>query len=399
MNPRIAAAAEAFGTPAYVYDLDGLRARVAWLHRLFDGRLQVSYAVKANPNGAVLAALSGHVTTLDVSSIGEVERALRAGWSAADLTFSGPAKRDFELRRAVEVGVGELVCESVEELDALQALGRPVSVLLRVNPLRMPKGFGAKMSGASQFGIDEEAVDGVIDALRAGRWPLLTLVGIHVYSGSNSLDPDAIAENFSIFADIYRHCAERWGRPLHRLILGSGFGIPYRDGVEPLDVEAVAERVRPVLDGILAHPLLAEASCTLEMGRWLVGPVGWFVVKVLRVKHSRGTDLAICDGGMNNHLAACGLMGMVVRRNYPMGKVRGADEPIGTYTLVGPLCTTIDTLAVKVELGALAPGDLVAVGSSGAYGLTSSPTAFISHPAPREVALEGGGHRDITEVG
>ncbi|MEZ4320685.1 MAG: type III PLP-dependent enzyme [Myxococcota bacterium] len=394
---RVARAAQAVGTPAYVYDLDGVLAQVDRLRDAFGGRFGVSYAVKANPNGALLEALKGRVDSLDLSSGGELERALRAGWSPDRLTFSGPAKRDFELARASEVGVGEMVCESVEELDALQALGRPLSVLLRVNPLKVPKGFGAHMSGkASQFGIDEEHVDAAIDAFAQGRWPDLTLVGIHVYSASNSLDPDAISENVGIMAELFVRCAERHGRPLHRLIFGSGFGIPYRDGVEPLDVRAVAERVNPQVDRLREHPLLAGARCTLEMGRWLVGPNGWFVVRVLRVKHGRGTDIAICDGGMNNHLAACGLMGMVVRRNYPMHKVSGASGPVGSYTLVGPLCTTIDTLGVKVELAELSAGDLVAVGSSGAYGLTASPTGFISHPAPHEALLVGDTHRDIT---
>ena len=132
MNERVAAAALAVGTPAYVYDLDGVLDRIATLKRVFEGRFRVSYAVKANPNGAILQALKGHVATLDISSGGELARALKAGWEARDLTFSGPAKRPFELEASVEAGVGEMVCESVEELDELQAARRtrtPTSTL------------------------------------------------------------------------------------------------------------------------------------------------------------------------------------------------------------------------------------------------------------------------------
>ena len=111
----------------------------------------------------------------------------------------------------------------------------------------------------------------------------------------------------------------------------------------------------------------------------------------------------MCDAGMNNHLGACGLLGQIIRRNYPMWKVNvTGTEPSGEYLLVGPLCTTIDTLATDISLPELHMGDLVAVGSSGAYGLTSSPTRFISHPEPREYLVSGSGADgeiiDVTEV-
>lgn len=405
----LARVAAEHGTPAYAYRVDELQRRIATLRQVFSDRFGVSFAVKSNPNAALLRRLRGQVDTLDCSSIGEVEQAVVQGWPAADLTFSGPAKRPFELRRAVELGVGEMVAESVAELDQLDALCREAerscTIFLRINPSRAPRKFGVRMSGKpSQFGIDEEAVDPVLSGLRNGRWPFLRLEGLHIYSGTNSLDAEAIAENFAIFGQIFAHCAGVAGIRPRKLIFGSGFGIPYVGTAEALDINDVAERVNPWFDAWRAeHELLADARCMLELGRWLIGPCGYFLTSVIGCKHSRGTEIRLCDGGMNNHLAACGLLGMVIRRPYPMWKITPGDEPVGPKRLVGPLCTTIDTLAEKVELPPLAVGDVIAVGSSGAYGLSSSPTRFISHPPPKELLIEGSGHAariiDVTEGG
>ena len=117
---------------------------------------------------------------------------------------------------------------------------------------------------------------------------------------------------------------------------------------------------------------------------------GVYLTRVIRTKRSRGVDIAICDGGMHHHLAAAGHLGTLIQRNYRMHKVTSAPELAATesYTLVGPLCTTIDTIGRQVTLPRLAAGDLIALESSGAYGPTVSPVHFISHPLPREVLVE-----------
>ncbi len=380
------------GTPCFVYFADEIDARLRMLERIFAGRFGVSYAVKANPNHRLLGWLDGRVTTLDCSSAGEIDRALAAGFAASDLTFSGPAKRLFELERAVEVGCGEVVCESeweFERLDALSArAGRRTVVFPRINPLRGPRKFGVHMAGrASQFGIDEEVLDPILDRLSA--WKSLEFGGFHIYSGTNCLDADAVCENFEIFLELFSRFSAGHGLRSRKLVFGSGFGIPYTDGETPLDVEAVGDRMLPQLEALKADPQLCDAECVLEMGRWLVGPAGYFLVSVIGEKRSRGTEIRLCDGGMNNHLGACGLLGQVIRRNYPMWSITAPeDRPEQELTLVGPLCTTIDTLATKLRIRDLHRGDLVAVGSSGAYGPSSSPSGFISHPKAREVWVE-----------
>jgi diaminopimelate decarboxylase len=389
----LAEATARYGTPAYVYFMDRVRARFDVLQEAFDGLFGVSYAVKCNPNHAVLEGIRDKVETLDCSSIGEVERALAAGYSADHLTFSGPAKREAELARAVEVEVAEMVCESLWEMETLNrmaaAAGKTVTVFPRINPARMPRNFGVNMAGrASQFGIDEEDLDSVLDALP--RLEHLRFGGFHIYSGTNSLSAEAIAENFAIFAELFTRFARSHDLTPNKLIFGSGFGIPYLHDDEPLDIGALAKLIKPIIAEMRTEPRLADARLSLEMGRWLIGSEGVFLTSVINEKDSRGTAIRMCDAGFNAHLSACGMMGTVIRRNWRIWKVsEPSDAPLETYTLVGPLCTTIDAIASKIQLPRLFRGDVIAIEASGAYGFTASPTQFISQPVPREIVVEG----------
>jgi diaminopimelate decarboxylase len=116
-------------------------------------------------------------------------------------------------------------------------------------------------------------------------------------------------------------------------------------------------------------------------------------------KHSRGNDILICDAGFNNHLSACGMMGTIVRRNWPISNVSATPGGGRPYQIVGPLCASFDQLATNLMLPESQPGDVLAVGASGAYGLTASPTRFISHPEPREYLVRHDGRLidDVTE--
>jgi diaminopimelate decarboxylase len=394
------AAAERFGTPLYVYDMDLIRERLARLRGAFGALFGVSFAVKANPNLALLRGLSGLVDSFDVSSFAEAERAVAAGCDSARLTFCGPGKRPEEIRRAVRIGVGELVVESLHEArlasDFAGKLGACQTVLLRINPATSPRAFGVNMSGKpSQFGVDEEEMEAAIDAL--GALPNLDLAGFHIYSGSNSLSVEALAENFGILAAIFRRAATHWGHPPRKLIFGAGFGVPYLPDDREIDLDALAALVMPQAAALKADPIFAGARLELELGRWLVGPCGWLLSSIIGAKASRGTEIRICDAGFNNHLAAYGMMGSVIRRNWRIANLSNPGGEPGRYTVVGPLCTTIDTLATKLELPALAIGDVIAIENSGAYGLTASPTRFISHPEPREAMVDGGVLSEVSE--
>lgn len=398
------AAAATLGTPLYVYDFDAVRARLALLREAFGSQFGISFAIKSNPNLALLRGLAGLVDTFDVSAFAEAERAIAAGCEAERITFCGPGKRAEEVRRAVRLGIGYLVVESLHEARLADRfageLGARQTVLLRINPATSPRAFGVNMSGKpSQFGIDEEEMADAIDAVAA--LPNLDLAGFHIYSGSNSLSVEGLAENFAILTAIFRravaHWGARWGGTPRKLIFGAGFGVPYLPDDRELDLAALAALVLPEIAALRAEPAFAGARMELELGRWLVGPCGWLLSSIIGAKASRGTEIRICDAGFNNHLAAYGMMGSVIRRNWRIVNLSNPGGETERYTVVGPLCTTIDTLATKLELPATAIGDVIAIENSGAYGLTSSPTRFISHPEPREALIEAGKLTDVSE--
>lgn len=395
--------AEQYGTPCFVYFAEPMRQRLRTLARVMDGRFTISYAMKCNPNIGVLRALGTDVSLLDASSAGELARGVAAGYAAAHIAFSGPCKRRRDVEYAVDVGCGAIVCESIGQLALVDAVakarGRRQAVLLRINPLRVPRRFGLQMGGrASQFGIDEEAIDGVLAGL-----PTLTGVdcqGLHVYSAGNSLDEDAIAENIEMMAEMFGNLIARHGLSPRQLVFGSGFGIPYFAGDRDLDLSRLSSRLVPAVDRLRARPGAGDSRCVLEMGRWIVGPDGYLLTSVVDAKNSRGTEIRICDAGFNNHLSACGMLGTVMRRNWPFHNLSSDHaEPVGEYLLAGPLCASFDVLGTAVELPMTDPGDVLAIGASGAYGLTASPSRFISHPEPHEVLVDGDPRElfDVTE--
>jgi diaminopimelate decarboxylase len=392
--------ADQYGTPCYVYFWDDIVAQVDSLRAAFGDRFQISYAMKANPNDQLCARICEVVDFFDVSSGGELDLALQIGCPPGRISFSGPGKRREELEQAVDRDCGLIIAESVRELTQLNELamaaGKRVNILLRINPARSPRKFALSMSrGGSQFGIDEEQIGSVLG--RLPEWPQLDFQGFHIYAATNSLDEAALADNFSIYCELFARFTDAHDLRPRYLVFGAGFGIPYEAGVEPLNLRRLAGQINPMVDQLRARPHLSQTSLLLEMGRFVVGPAGYFLTSVVGRKSSRGAEIAICDGGMNNHLSACNLMGTLIPRNWPMAKVDASPhEPRAVYRLVGPLCTSIDTLGHDVELPQLEVGSRIAIGSSGAYGLTASPIRFIRHPEPREFLVSDSGVTEIT---
>ncbi len=404
LDRQLANAAARFGTPAYVYATDLVEARLAHLRAHLGHWFAISFAVKSNPNPAMLDWMRGRLDYLDISSGGEFALGRQAGWDAAKISFTGPAKRETELRAAIEGGLGELVLESLREARLADAIAKELGciqpVLIRIAPARVPKGFGDQMAGRpSPFGVDVEDAAEILPQIAA--LPNLRIIGLHIYSGTQCLRPEAICENWRIFMQVFSDICTTLDLSPEKLIFGAGLGIPYHPGDNELDLSAIAAEIGPELDAFRAGPRFARSRLVLELGRYLVGPAGWFVTRVVSVKQSRGSRIAICDGGLNDNLAASGNFGMVLRRNYVMHRIGGDENgtlPEEKQDLSGPLCTSIDKLGGGVTLPRLEEGDLIAIHACGAYGPTASPLHFISHPMPAEVLITGGQMQDVTRI-
>jgi diaminopimelate decarboxylase len=371
-------------TPFYLYSRRLISERIAHLRRTLPAGIELHYAMKANPMPAVVEHIAPLVDGIDVASAGELAVALGTATPRHHMSFAGPGKRDEELAAALEAGIVVNV-ESPGELQRLlakgQALGRRPQVAIRVNPDYELKSSGMKMSGGpKQFGIDAEQVPAVLKTLHGAD---IDFHGFHIFSGSQNLDGNAIAESQRKSIALALRLAADAPAPPRFINLGGGFGIPYFPGDKHVDLAPVAEALAEAQ--AQAHEAYPGCAIVIELGRYIVGEAGIYVCRVVDRKVSRGQVFLVADGGLHHHLAASGNFGQVLRKNYPVcigSRVHGTTREIAS--VVGPLCTPLDLLADRMELATAQPGDLVVVFQSGAYGLTASPTRFLSHPRPDE---------------
>ncbi len=374
-------------TPFYAYERRLLRERVAQLRAALPQAVKLHYAMKANPMPAVVGLMAGLVDGIDVASAGELQVALDAGADPAEISFAGPGKRDPELRQAVAAGVMVNV-ESMRELPVLaaasQALGLPARVSVRVNPDFELKGSGMKMGGGpKQFGVDTEVVPQMLAWMgREG----LAFEGFHLFAGSQNLRAESICEAQQKSYELALRLAEHAATPVKFLNLGGGFGIPYFPGEQRLDLAPIGANLAVICERAARE--LPQAGIVIELGRYMVGEAGVYITRVVDKKVSRGQVYLVTDGGLHHHLSASGNFGQVVRKNYPVSIANRIDATLReTASVVGPLCTPLDLLADRMDLAQAEIGDLVAVYQSGAYGASSSPQAFLGHPACAEVLV------------
>jgi len=383
------ALAEQIGsTPFYAYDRRLINERVAQLRAVLPADIHLHYAVKANPMPAVVQHLAGLVDGFDVASVGEMKTVLATTMSPAHVSLAGPGKTAQALAQAAAAGI-VVNLESEREMELLaqagQLLGIRPKVAVRVNPDFELKSSGMKMSGGpKQFGVDAERVPAMLARMKALP---LDFQGFHIFCGSQNLRAEAIIEaQRNTFALAKRLSADAPG-PVKLLNLGGGFGIPYFPGEQALDIEAIGAHLHSLMPQVRQD--FPEAEFVIELGRYIVGEAGIYVSRVIERKLSRGQMFLITDGGLHHHLAASGNFGQVLRKNYPVlvGNRVESEGEAEIASVVGPLCTPLDLLADRMPLGHAREGDLIAVLQSGAYGLTASPAAFLSHPAAAEVLV------------
>lgn len=374
-------------TPFYAYDRKLISARIQFLRQHLPAGIHLHYAMKANPMPAVAQHLAGLVDGMDVASIGEMKVALDAGMTPENISFAGPGKGRQELICAIAAGI-VINVESEYELETIAQLaeetGFQPKVAVRVNPDFELKSSGMKMGGGSkQFGIDAECVPAVLQRIAQLRFDF---EGLHIFSGSQNLRVEALQEAHEKTLQLGLQLASTSPVPVRAINIGGGFGVPYFPGENPLDLNAVGTNLQRLLAEIPSQ--FSATRFVIELGRYIVAEAGIYVCRVLEKKISRGQTFLVTNGGLHHHLAASGNFGQVIRKNYPVaiGNKMKIDET-EIVSVVGPLCTPLDLLADRMELSRAEPGDLVVVFQSGAYGLTASPTAFLSHPAPLEVLI------------
>ena len=374
-------------TPFYAYDRVLLSERVAHLRAHLPAQVKLHFSIKANPMPALVQHMAGLVDGLDVASGGEMRVALDTGMPAARISFAGPGKSEGELAQALAAGVCVNI-ESEREIVILARLARAsglkAAAVLRVNPDFELRSSGMKMGGgAKQFGIDAEQAPAMLALASASG---VDILGFQIFSGSQSLRADAIIEAQARTVELALRLAAGAPAPVRQLNIGGGFGIPYFAGERALDIAPIGAHLAQLQRQVAAA--LPQAQLAIELGRYLVGEAGVYVARVVDRKLSRGEVFLVTDGGLHHHLAASGNFGQVIRKNYPVlvGSRVAGQGGLPAY-VVGPLCTPLDLLADKMDLGHAEVGDLIVVFQSGAYGLSASPGNFLSHPAAAEVLV------------
>jgi len=370
------------GTPLYVYSRAAMLDALAGYQRALEGLPHlICYAIKANSNLAVLQTFARAGCGFDIVSGGELERVLAAGAEPSKIVFSGVGKTAAEMRRALEVGVHCFNVESLGELERLAevaaATGRRAPVSLRVNP-DVDAGTHPYISTGlkdNKFGIPHD--EALAAYRRAAALPSLQVVGIDCHIGSQITQLEPYLDALGRVLDLVE-AVEAEGIALAHVDVGGGLGITYTDEAPPAPetlVRALAELMRARGHG--------HRKLIVEPGRSLVGNAGVLLTEVQYLKPGETKNFCIVDAAMNDLVRpAMYEAWMAIEPCRP-----GAGTEAATWDVVGPVCESGDWLGRDRRL-AVAPGDIVAVLSAGAYGMAMAGN-YNSRPRAAEILLDG----------
>ena len=370
--------ANRFGTPCYVYSRAALETALdEYQQELAGTDSLVCFAIKSNSNLGVLNVFARKGAGFDIVSGGELKRALAAGGDPKKIVFSGVGKSVEEMEFAINTGILCFNVESAPELDRLNEvagrLGKKAPISFRVNPNVDPKTHPYISTGLkkNKFGVAYE--DALALYQRAATLPNLEISGIDCHIGSQLLDPSPFAEALDkilILVDQLAACGIR----LHHIDLGGGLGIQYKDEQQP----TAKSYLQPLLAKLKGRGL----KIILEPGRRLVGNAGALLTKVEYLKPGEVKNFAVIDAAMND-LARPALYDAW----HTIVPVKPREGQPRIWQIVGPICESGDFLGHDREL-VLEPGDLLAILSAGAYGMTMSSN-YNTRPRVAEIMVDG----------
>ena len=372
--------AEQFGTPLYIYSKATLERHWHAFDKAFGEHPHlVCYAVKSNPNIAILNVMAKLGSGFDIVSQGELERVLAADGDPAKVVFSGVAKSEPEITRALEVGIRCFNVESEAELlrinEVARRLGKTAPISLRVNPDVDAHTHPYISTGLKEnkFGVSVEQAREVYKL--AATLPNIKIVGMDCHIGSQltELQPflDAVDRLIVLMEQLKQD-----GIALKHLDLGGGLGVTYTDETPPHPTE-YAKALWEKLNAF------SELEIIVEPGRAITANAGILVTKVEYLKSNESRNFAIVDAGMNDMIRPA--LYQAYMNILEIDRTLAREEKI--YDVVGPICETSDFLGKQRKL-AIAQGDYLAQRSAGAYGASMSSN-YNSRPRTAEVMVDG----------
>ena len=373
--------AKEHGTPLFVYSKGAMLAALAAYQRGFAGRkVQICYAMKANPALGVIQVFADAGCGFDIVSGGDLDRVLAAGGRAEKIIFSGVGKTRSEMQRALSAGIGCFNVESESELEVLSdvalSMGLAAPVSIRVNPNVDPKTHPYISTGlkGSKFGVAHERV--VQTYQRAAQLAGIRVVGIDCHIGSQITEVEPYLDAVDRMLDLVE-TIEAAGIALHHIDFGGGLGINY-NGDTPPSADDLWQKMLAKLDA----RGFGERQLMIEPGRSLVGNAGVCLTEVLYLKPGEQKNFCIIDAAMNDLPRPA--MYQAFHQIVPLSP--RPDTP-DTYDVVGPICESGDWIGHDRAL-AVQPGDLLAVLSAGAYCM-SMASNYNSRGRAAEILVEG----------
>ncbi|WP_436930267.1 diaminopimelate decarboxylase [Halosimplex halobium] len=380
-SDQLSSLAADHGTPLYVVDLD----RVAENYERFASAFpdaHVMYAAKAHTGRAVLATLLEAGADIECAARGELQRAIQAGADPDTLQYTAVNPPDADLEYAAELGAdhpGLTVTGGARDtFDRLEDRGYDGRVAIRVNP-GIGTGHHEKVATGkdAKFGIPYDEVVELADDLRER----FDLVGLHAHMGSGVLHDD-LDDHCRAIAKVAELAREVGDADLEFVDFGGGFGVPYREDEEPLDMDVVGEQVREAVGGL-------DAQIKLEPGRYVVADSEVILTEVNTVKETPETTVVGVDASLATLIRPA-----MFDSYHPIGNVSAPDRAAEPVSVGGPCCTSADVFCTDRPVARPERGDLLAIGNAGAYGYELA-NQFHSQPRPAEVAIEDGDARVV----
>lgn len=381
--------ARSAGTPTYVYDAPAIRANYDAYHRAFkDAPHEICYAVKANSSLGILAMLAKIGSSFDIVSAGELFRVLKAGGDPARVVFSGVGKTSDEIDYALTHGIHSFNCESEAELALIEALaarrGVTADFALRVNPDVDAATHPYISTGLRdhKFGIDISEAKGIYD--RAARsFTRIRATGVSCHIGSQLLDTSPVMEAVDKVLALIEELRLA-GHSIHHVDLGGGLGVAYK----PADqTPEIASFIGKIIEKVAGRGL----KVMVEPGRSIVGAAGLLLTRVLYRKRTETKEFIVVDAAMNDLIRPA-----LYQSHHEIIPLRKSDRGTIIADVVGPVCESGDFLARGREVANVAPGDLLAICTAGAYGFVLSSN-YNSRLRPAEVLIEENSWRVIRD--
>ena len=368
-----------YHTPFYLYDLDVVQNKIDSFTNYLSC-FNLLYSVKANPHPDIIRQFINNRCGFDVASVNELILVSSLGADPSLVYYSTPGKTEADIRYAF--GRCNIIADSVNEIKCIDSVANSLhqiaSIGIRINVTNrmITKSKHEVMGGVStKFGISLDE----ISLLDFSKLRNICISGIHLYFGSQLLDEELIINNFNIIAEVATLLLPRFN--LRFINFGGGFGVPYLPEETPLNLNSLSESV--LKNKMITDFIHQGIRLNIELGRFLVAECGSFFTSVVDVKCSFGKKYIILDSGMNTFYRP-----IMTREYHDVVQFSDTIE-YEKVTLVGRLCTPIDTYYEDISLKEIHKNDIIAFANAGAYGYSMSLLNFISYDPPGEYVVGG----------